>query len=130
MFVDGSALTSRGGAGFVLVRDGVHGEEVTRGLASFRCRGSVDAEYQAIVRASRWAPGVMCLSDCTSAIELAYQQGIPVRYVAKRERTHHYTIAHRLSSIGRKYPPGASQHERMWLKYGRAPVPITARDIP
>jgi hypothetical protein len=106
LIVDGSFAEGRGGAGLVLVQGGVDGDFIAFAACRFRCRNSMQAELQAILRGSRWAPGVTIHSDLMAAIKVARKRhGIDVTWmpldpVTKRGVNH--SFAHRLSNEGRK----------------------------
>jgi hypothetical protein len=106
LVVDGSFVESRhddlghGGAGLVLVL----GEEILASRAcGFRASSSSDAEFHAVIRAARWAPGV---AICTDAQDLPNKilrgsPGLVVRYLPPHKRGEAHQIAHRLSVEGR-----------------------------
>jgi len=113
LVVDGSFVEAKdgepghGGAGLVLVRGGlVHGGEILVSRAcGFRASSSSDAEYHAVIRAARWAPGVPIY---TVARELPTRMDrvnpdLVVLYLepGARTRTEVYALAHRLSVEGR-----------------------------
>lgn len=101
--VDGSYHEDddRGGAGLVLTQGSPEGKVIAFCASSFQCRNSVSAEYQAIVRGLRWAPGAQCMSDCLSAIQRALASGHAASFLPSDHRTNH-SYAHRLSVVGRK----------------------------
>lgn len=106
LFVDGSFVASRdgelghGGAGLVLV----HVNEVIASRAcGFRAQGSTYAELHAIIRAGRWAPGVVIYTDARDLPEKAARSNpnITVRYLPFEKRGAAHALAHRLSVEGR-----------------------------
>lgn len=113
--VDGSYSDEWQGAGLVLVLDSPIGEFAALCACRFHARSSVEAEYQAIVRARRWAPGVPVYSDCVQAIDLVCgvstqrkrladrlkQAQLGVHFLLERYREPNHAFAHRLSRQGR-----------------------------
>lgn len=114
LVVDGSwnpAYPTIGGAGIVLVDGSPTGEITGQRYCGFRCHGSQDAEYEAILRAHRWAPDVLIYSDAKFVVKRlqGYRRtqstiGQQVRFL---RRTPHlrgdvYQRAHRLSVQGRQ----------------------------
>jgi hypothetical protein len=104
LVVDGSFVQHRGlghgGAGLVLV----HGAEVVASRAcGFRAAGSADAEFQAIIRASRWATGVAIYTDAKDlpAMMVRINPHVIVHYLEQNARAEAYLLAHRLSVEGR-----------------------------
>lgn len=114
MVVDGSwspDYPTIGGAGIVLVDGGPTGEIVGQRYCGFKCHGSQDAEYQAIVRAHLWAPDALIYSDALFVVRRlqGYRQtrvgiGQKVRYLrhVPELRNSAYRQAHRLSVQGRQ----------------------------
>jgi hypothetical protein len=89
-----------GGAGLVLVR----GDEILASRAcGFRASNSSDAEFHAVIRASRWARGVAIYTDARDLpVKMArVNPDIAVHYLDPNARTEAYTLAHRLSVEGR-----------------------------
>lgn len=102
LIVDGSYAAGRGGAGLVLVADHAGGMAVAECSCLFSCRGPDEAEFQAIVRGRRWAPGVPVLSDARGAIQRAHRAGmLEVRYIERGDRAPNHNRAHNLSVEGR-----------------------------
>ena len=68
VIVDGSFVESdhddlgHGGAGLVLIR-AFDGEILASRACGFRASSSSDAEFHAVIRASRWVPGVAIFTD-------------------------------------------------------------------
>ena len=96
---DGDVL-GHGGAGLVLVR----GDEILASRAcGFRAEGSSDAEYHAVIRAARWAPGVAIYTDARDlpAKFARVNPALVVRYLDPNQRSEAYVLAHRLSVEGR-----------------------------
>ena len=89
-----------GGAGLVLVR----GDEILGSRAcGFRASSSSDAEFHAVIRASRWASGVAIYTDARDLpVKMArVNPDIAVHYLDPNARTDAYALAHRLSVEGR-----------------------------
>lgn len=89
-----------GGAGLVLV----HGETIVASRAcGFRAESSSDAEYHAVIRAGRWAPGVAIYTDAKElpAKFARVNPALVVRYLDPNHRSEAYVLAHRLSVEGR-----------------------------
>ena len=89
-----------GGAGLVLVR----GDEILASRAcGFRASSSSDAEFHAVIRAARWAPGVAIYTDARDLpIKMTrVNPDLAVHYLDPRERADAYALAHRLSVEGR-----------------------------
>lgn len=89
-----------GGAGLVLIR----GAEILASRAcGFRVPGSSDAEYHAIIRAARWAPGVEIYTDSRDMPDrfVRVNPDLVVRYLVPSQRSEAYVLAHRLSVEGR-----------------------------
>jgi ribonuclease HI len=114
LVVDGSWSPDHptiGGAGIVLVAGGPTGEIVGQRYCGFRCHGSQDAEYEAILRAHHWSSEALIYSDAKFVVRRlqGYQRtqfaiGRQVRFL---RRTPHlrgdvYQRAHRLSVQGRQ----------------------------
>lgn len=108
LVVDGSFVASpqeplgHGGAGLVLVL--VHGSKILASRAcGFRASSSSDAEFHAVIRAARWAPGVPIYTDARElpAKMARVNPGLAVHYLGPRERRDAYVLAHRLSIEGR-----------------------------
>lgn len=107
LVVDGSYVASprgealgHGGAGLVIVR----GDEILASRAcGFRAESSSDAEYHAIIRAARWAPGVAIYTDSRDlpAKMVRVNPALTVHYLDPNDRTDAYALAHRLSVEGR-----------------------------
>lgn len=106
LVVDGSFVASQqaglghGGAGLVLVR----GAEILASRAcGFHAAGSADAEFQAIIRAARWAPGVAIYTDARDlpVIMIRINPHVIVHYLERAKRDEAYLLAHRLSVEGR-----------------------------
>ena len=100
-----------GGAGIVLVDGGPTGEVTGQCWCGFRCHGSQDAEYEAILRAYRWAPDVLIYSDAQSLVSRLQKDrhtqttiGRQVRFLLRTPdlRGAVYKRAHRLSVQGRR----------------------------
>jgi len=89
-----------GGAGLVLVR----GDEILASRAcGFRASNSSDAEFHAVIRAARWAPGVAIYTDARDLpIKMTrVNPDLAVHYLDPRDRADAYALAHRLSVEGR-----------------------------
>lgn len=106
LIVDGSFdEDGRGGAGLVIARGSLTGEVVVHTFAAFNAKTSVEAEYQAIVRGARWAPGLVVYSDCVGAVYRAKVSGHTARIIPHNLRQPGHALAHKLSTQGRKYTP-------------------------
>jgi ribonuclease HI len=124
LVVDGSWSSDHpmiGGAGLVLVDSSPTGEITGQRYCGFRCHGSQDAEYQAILRAHHWAPGALIFSDAKFVVNRlqGYRrtQSTIGRQVRFLRRTPHlrgnvYQLAHHLSVQGRQalVNQGAAEH--------------------
>jgi hypothetical protein len=107
LVVDGSFVESpggdnlgHGGAGLVLVR----GEEILASRAcGFRVLSSSEAEFHAVIRAARWAPGVAIYTDARDlpATIVGVNPRLAVHYLGPNDRAAAYELAHRLSVEGR-----------------------------
>lgn len=106
LVVDGSFVESahddlgHGGAGLVLVL----GDNILASRAcGFRASSSSDAEFHAVIRAGRWAPGVAIYTDARDLpIKMTrVNPDITVHYLVPHERGEAYALAHRLSVEGR-----------------------------
>jgi hypothetical protein len=89
-----------GGAGLVLVR----GKTILASRAcGFRAASSSDAEYHAVIRASRWARGVAIYTDARDLpVKMSrVNPDIAVHYLDPNKRADAYALAHRLSVEGR-----------------------------
>lgn len=104
--VDGSFVESKhddlghGGAGLVLVK----GSEILASRAcGFRASSSSDAEFHAVIRAGRWAPGVAIYTDARDlpVKMIRSSPGLAVHYLSPNDRDEAYALAHRLSVEGR-----------------------------
>lgn len=99
LVADGSYSAGHGGAGLVLVR----GDEVLASrVCGFRATSSSEAEFHAVIRAARWAPGVSIYTD---ARELPTKMAgvnpdLVVHYLAPGLRGVARSLAHRLSIEG------------------------------
>jgi hypothetical protein len=98
---------SYGGAGLVLVRltgkmTKIRKSEVIANRAcGFTASSSSEAEFQAVIRGARWAPGVTIYTDCRSTAEYLGHRELCVRYLnlaGGKWRTH--DLAHLLSVQG------------------------------
>lgn len=106
LMVDGSFVESshddlgHGGAGLVLVRGN---EILTSRACGFRASSSSDAEFHAVIRAARWAPGVAIYTDAQDLPNkiIRSSPGLVVRYLPPHKRTEAHQLAHRLSVEGR-----------------------------
>jgi hypothetical protein len=108
LVVDGSFVESKhddlghGGAGLVLVlvRDATI---LASRACGFRASSSSDAEFHAIIRASRWARGVAIYTDARDLpVKMArVNPDLDVHYLNPNERKEAYALAHRLSVEGR-----------------------------
>jgi hypothetical protein len=108
LVVDGSFVESdgedlgHGGAGLVLVRN-ADGQIVASRACGFRAESSSDAEFHAVIRAARWAPGVEIYTDARE-LPTKFTRVNPaliIRYLDPNRRTDAYVLAHRLSVEGR-----------------------------
>ncbi len=89
-----------GGAGLVLVL----GNEILASRAcGFRALSSSDAEFHAVIRAGRWAPGVAIYTDARDlpAKMAKVNPDLAVHYLDPNKRKEAYALAHRLSVEGR-----------------------------
>lgn len=108
VIVDGSFVDSddddlgHGGAGLVLTRAS-DGEILASRACGFRASSSSDAEFHAVIRASRWVPGVAIYTDArdlpTKMVRV--NPDLVVHYLDPNRRTAAYALAHRLSVEGR-----------------------------
>jgi ribonuclease HI len=101
LVVDGSFVEpSHGGAGLVLVQK----QTILASRAcGFRAQSSSDAEYHAVIRAGRWAPGVAIYTDARDLpVKMTrVNPDLAVHYLNPNERKAAYALAHRLSVEGR-----------------------------
>jgi hypothetical protein len=106
VIVDGSFVESshddlgHGGAGLVLVC----GDEILASrTCGFRASSSSDAEFHAVIRASRWAPGVAIYTDARDlpVKMVRVNPDLAVHYLDPNKRADAYALAHRLSVEGR-----------------------------
>jgi hypothetical protein len=107
LVVDGSYVASprgetlgHGGAGLVIVS----GDEILASRAcGFRAESSSDAEYHAVIRAARWAPGVAIYTDAVDLPDkmIRVNPSLDVYYLDPNDRRGAYALAHRLSVEGR-----------------------------
>ena len=112
LVVDGSFVAfsqdrgGHGGAGLVLIQ----GDEILASRAcGFRAVSSSDAEFQAVIRAARWAPGVPIYTDARElpAKMTGVNPHLVVHYLVSGRRGAGYALAHRLSIEGRcRLAPG------------------------
>lgn len=89
-----------GGAGLVLVR----GAEILAARpCGFQASSSSDAEFQAVIRGARWAPGVPIYTDARElpAKMTLVNPDLIVRYLRRGGKRPAYALAHRLSIEGR-----------------------------
>lgn len=113
VIVDGSFHDGHGGAGLVLVTGSLTGVVVARCACRFHARSSAEAEFQAIVRGRRWAPGVPVYSDCLAAISGAQGGGrSAVYWIQPAQREPNHGIAHRLSRVGRREQMASERSRR------------------
>lgn len=106
LVVDGSFVVSsqdsegHGGAGLVLIQ---RNEVLASRACGFRTVSSSDAEFQAVIRGARWAPGVSIYTDARElpAKMRAVNPRLVVYYLASERRGAGYALAHRLSIEGR-----------------------------
>jgi hypothetical protein len=96
--LDGSG--GHGGAGLVLVRGA---EILTSRACGFQAASSSDAEFQTVIRAARWAPGVSIYTDARELpVKMALvNPDLSVRYLRRGDRHPAYALALRLSIEGR-----------------------------
>lgn len=103
--VDGSHSpgTMAAGAGLVLVHRGTC-QRVAQVCCRFEARDANEAEYQAIVRASRWVPNVPVLTDSTHALARAHAERRWLAVYLPREfrAELHHGRAHGLANQGRQ----------------------------
>jgi hypothetical protein len=101
LVVDGSFVEPEyGGAGLVLIQ----GSEIVASRAcGFCAESSSDAEYHAVIRAARWAPGVAIYTDARDlpAKFARVNPNLIIHYLDPNKRTAAYVLAHRLSVEGR-----------------------------
>ena len=108
LVVDGSwhpDHPSIGGAGIVLVDGDPTGKITGQRYCGFLCHDSWQAEYEAVLRAHRWAPAVLIYTDAKFVVERI--QGCQpisgqVRFLHPKLRGNVYRRAHRLSVQGRQ----------------------------
>jgi len=108
LVVDGSFVESRhddlghGGAGLVLVCNDRETILASR-ACGFRASSSSDAEFHAVIRASRWAPGVAIYTDARDlpVKMVRVNPDLVVHYLNPNDRAGAYMLAHRLSVEGR-----------------------------
>ena len=106
-FVDSSQDSGgHGGAGLVLIQ----GDEILASRAcGFQAVNSSDAEFQAVIRAARWAPGVPIYTDARElpGKMMGVNPCLVVHYLAPGRRGEGYVLARRLSIEGRcRLAPG------------------------
>lgn len=101
LVVDGSYQSGRAGAGLVLAEAFDGGRVLAYTFCVFQAHDATEAEYQAIVRGARWAPGITVWSDCLGAIYRAKVDHHAVKFLP-RDMRHHHGLAHRLSVRGRR----------------------------
>jgi ribonuclease HI len=90
-----------GGAGLVLIN--AKGLVVATKSCGFEAKHSADAEFQAVVRGSRWIPGVTVYTDSKSHADRARGElSRDIRFLRKRDREDYYEMAHALSVVGRQ----------------------------
>lgn len=94
-----------GGAGLVLVSNVSNGHDqiLASRACGFHAASSSDAELHAVIRASRWAPGVTIYTDARELpVKMArINPDITVHYLDPNKRGDAYALAHRLSVEGR-----------------------------
>jgi hypothetical protein len=108
LVVDGSFVEAstddlgHGGAGLVLVLVG-NDEILASRACGFRASSSSDAEFHAVIRAGRWAPGVPIYTDARDlpAKMIRVNPNLAVHYLDPNARKAAYGLAHRLSVEGR-----------------------------
>jgi len=90
-----------GGAGLVLV--GAAGTVLAARSCAFPATSSSDAEFQAVVRGARWAPGAVIHTDSESTCwaTISSNRNLDVRFLPERDRGDAHALAHRLSVEGR-----------------------------
>lgn len=127
LVVDGSFKGSYGGAGLVLLLGDVHGTIVAQRACGFAAENASDAEFQAIIRGARWAPGVVIWTDEQAVARKAMSSSpaLDVRYLTPNRRNGQrpkrhgggfgiaaYELAHTLSVTGRcREDPSATGDE-------------------
>lgn len=91
-----------GGAGLVLVSND-RAEILASRACGFRASSSSDAEFHAVIRAGRWAPGVAIYTDARDLpVKMArVNPHLVVYYLNPNDRKDAYALAHRLSVEGR-----------------------------
>ena len=120
LVVDGSWSTDYpriGGAGIVLVDGSPTGNITGQRYCGFVCHGSQEAEYEAVLRAHRWAPSASIYTDAKFLVRsLKVYQPISqqVRFLqrAPELRGDVYQRAHRLSVQGRQVLVNRGARER------------------
>lgn len=93
-----------GGAGLVLVRGPVTtGEVLAARACGFDAVDSSDAEFQAVIRGARWAPGVPIYTDVNTfpGKFAEINPRLVVLHLMSHERCPAHHLAHRLSVEGR-----------------------------
>lgn len=121
LIVDGSVDTSntvgkktayRAGAGLVLARAE---DEVVIAVcaAEFEARHNNEAEFQAVVRGLRWAPGLVAWTDSTAAVGNALRQNLPAAWIPDDLRDPLHGLAHRLANCARK--KDYARLDRLWI---------------
>jgi hypothetical protein len=118
LYVDGSFATlsgdrsdgcsGHGGAGLVLTRE--TGEVLATRSCAFAAVSSSDAEFQAVIRGARWAPGVVIYTDSESTCDAAMtsNKSLDVRFLVHADRRSAHALAHQLSVEGRTDKAGSA----------------------
>lgn len=111
LFVDGGFVTQsgerdaeepgHGGAGLVLATS--VGKILAARACAFPADSSSDAEFQAVIRGARWAPGAVIYTDSESTCWAAISSNgnLDVRFLRDHERGPLHAMAHQLSVEGR-----------------------------
>lgn len=91
-----------GGAGLVLV--GAAGAVLASQSCAFPAASSSDAEFQAVIRGARWAPGAVIYTDSESTCwaTTSSNRDLDVRFLPEHDRGDAHALAHRLSVEGRQ----------------------------
>lgn len=112
LFVDGGFVTlsgerhddgpGHGGAGLVIATS--VGKVLAARSCAFPAQSSSDAEFQAVIRGARWAPGVVIYTDSESTCwaAISSNSNLDVCFLRDHERGPLHAMAHQLSVEGRQ----------------------------
>lgn len=121
LIVDGSIDTQNSvgkkrayaaGAGLVLAR-AVDEVVIAVCAAEFDAKNNNEAEFQAIVRGLRWAPGLVAWSDSTCAVAKAVSNKLNAQFIPDELRDPLHHLSHRLANAARQRDH--ARLERIWI---------------